>query len=365
MFIVMLAVLLGAGYYVFRRLWQFMPDTTAGHAILIACGVIATACLFVYFLLGDNTPAWLMSAVYKTGTSWLIILGYLLIVILLVDLGRVTGLIPREWLRGNWAAFFTVVGVVAVFMVAGNIVYHNKKKVELDIALDKSIGYDRPLRVVAISDLHLGYGIGKKEFIRWVGMLNREKPDIVLIAGDAIDNNLRPLYEQNMAEVFSMFDAPLGVFAVPGNHEYISGIEKSERFMRDAGVVFLRDSVVLVNDSFYIAGRDDTTNGDRKTATELLTGTDSSKPIIMLDHQPYELGHAASSTADIQLSGHTHRGQVWPVSWITDAIFEKAHGYLVKDGTHFYISSGLGIWGGKFRIGTRSEYVVMNISGKE
>lgn len=365
LFILMLALFLGAYYYVFMRLWQFMPSSAAGRIILVACGAVATACMFVYILLGDNTPAWLMSAVYKTGTSWLIVSGYLLIAILLADLGRVTGLIPKEWLRGNWAAFFTVLGVVAVFMVAGNIVYNNKKRVELDIALDKSTGYDRPLRVVAVSDLHLGYGIGKAEFIRWVGMLNREKPDLVLIAGDAIDNNLRPLYEQGMAEVFSMFDAPLGVFAVPGNHEYMSGIEKSERFMREAGVVFLRDSVTLVDDSFYIAGRDDMTNKERKTAAELLAGTDPSKPVIMLDHQPYDLGPAAASEADIQISGHTHRGQVWPVSWITDAIFEKSHGYLLKDKTHFYISSGLGIWGGKFRIGTRSEYVVMNISGRE
>ncbi len=360
----MLAVFLGAGYYVFRRLWQFMPATAAGHVMLISLGVLATACMFVYFLLGDNAPAWLMSAVYKIGTSWLIILGYLLIVVLLTDLGRVTGLIPREWLRGNWAAFFSVVGVVAILMVAGNIVYNNKKRVELDIVLDKSIGYERPLRVVAISDLHLGYGIGKKEFIRWVGMLNKENPDIVLIAGDVIDNNLRPLYEQDMAEVFSLFNAPLGIFAVPGNHEYISGIEKSERFLHDAGIVFLRDSVVFVDDRFYVAGRDDVTNGERKTVPELLSGTDSSVPVIMLDHQPYELGQAAAGGADIQISGHTHRGQVWPVSWITDAIFEKSHGYLVKDRTHFYISSGLGIWGGKFRIGTRSEYVIINISGK-
>jgi len=364
MFIIMLALFLGAVYYVFWRLWQLMPPTAAGHTVLVACGIIATGCMFVYFLLGNNAPAWLMSATYRTGTSWIIIFLYLLIAVLLVDLGRVTGLIPKELLRGNWTVFFSVLALVAVIMVAGNIVYNNKRRVELNIALDKSTGYDRPIRVVAVSDLHLGYGIGKKEFARWVGMLNGEKPDIVLISGDAIDNTLRPLYEQDMAEIFSMFDAPLGVFAVPGNHEYISGIEESSRFMRDAGVVFLRDSVVLVNDSFYIAGRDDMTNRERITVGELLAGIDRSKPVIMLDHQPYDLDRAAGKGADIQISGHTHRGQVWPASWITDAIFERSHGYLLKDGTHFYISSGLGIWGGKFRIGTRSEYVVINISAK-
>ena len=82
---------------------------------------------------------------------------------------------------------------------------------------------------------------------------------------------------------------------------------------------------------------------------------------ILLDHQPYHLDEAEKNGIDFQFSGHTHYGQVWPVSWVTDAIYEDAFGPLRKGATQYYVSSGVGIWGGKFRIGTRSEYVVLTV----
>lgn len=306
-----------------------------------------------------------MTGIYKTGTSWIIALLYLLIAFLLLDLAKVAGLVPAGWARtGNWTPLIAAVSVVAVTLAIGNVVYHNKKRVEVDIALGKDTGQAEPLKIVALSDLHLGYGIGKRELERWVRMINRERPDAVLIAGDIADSDLRPLREQGMAGILRRLETKYGVFAVLGNHEYISGLDGSIRFMEEAGITLLRDSVALVGGSFYIAGRDDLTNRGRKTAQELLSGLVMSKPVIVIDHQPYALGEIAEAGADVQVSGHTHRGQVWPISWITDAMFEKSHGHLQKDGTHFYISSGLGIWGGKFRIGTRSEYAVINISGR-
>ena len=88
----------------------------------------------------------------------------------------------------------------------------------------------------------------------------------------------------------------------------------------------------------------------------------SSKFTILLDHQPYNLEEASLINIDLQLSGHTHHGQVWPLNWVTDAIYECSYGYYKKDRTEYYVSSGLGIWGGKFRIGTSSEYVVIQIN---
>ena len=83
---------------------------------------------------------------------------------------------------------------------------------------------------------------------------------------------------------------------------------------------------------------------------------------ILLDHQPYALNEAQNAGIDFQVSGHTHYGQVWPVSWITDAIYEDSHGFLQKGRTSYYVTSGIGIWGGKFRIGTDSEYIVCTLS---
>ena len=102
-------------------------------------------------------------------------------------------------------------------------------------------------------------------------------------------------------------------------------------------------------------------NENRKSVKELLSGFSNNRYVILLDHQPYHLEEAEQAGVDFQLSGHTHYGQVWPISWIEEAIYEKAFGALKKGDTQYYISSGIGIWGAKFRIGTRSEYVVADI----
>ena len=115
-----------------------------------------------------------------------------------------------------------------------------------------------------------------------------------------------------------------------------------------------------------IVGRDDRSNPHRKSIKELLNNTSTFHPqpstfTILLDHQPYNLEEAEQAGVDFQLSGHTHRGQVWPISWITDAVYECSFGEWQRGATRYYVSSGIGIWGGKFRIGTRSEYVVAEI----
>jgi len=253
-------------------------------------------------------------------------------------------------------------------MICGYLKYQWKVRVELPVQIYKTLGDStsvKPLRIVAISDLHLGYGIGKKEFEGWVNTINAENPDIVLIAGDIIDNSVRPLNEGNFAESFHKIKAPMGVYACLGNHEFISGLKNSLDFYEKAGIHLLRDTAELVNNSFYVIGRDDRSNEWRKPLNVLVDSLDKSKPLILLDHQPYHLEEAEAYGIDLQISGHTHQGQVWPISAITNAIYEKDHGFVKKGNANIYISSGIGIWGGKFRIGTQSEYVVIDLKTKE
>lgn len=203
--------------------------------------------------------------------------------------------------------------------------------------------------------------------------LNAEQPDLILIAGDIIDISIRPLIEENMAEEFHRLKAP--VYACLGNHEYYSSQPKARQFYREAGITLLQDSVAKIG-NLCIIGRDDCTNMQRKSlamimedarkqgmisSLDLHYGKYSNEFLILLDHQPYHLEEAEQNGIDFQFSGHTHHGQVWPISWITDALYEKAYGSLQKNNTQYYISSGMGIWGGKFRIGTQSEYVVLTI----
>ena len=209
-----------------------------------------------------------------------------------------------------------------------------------------------------LSDLHLGYHNRCAELHRWVELLNSEKADLILMAGDLIDRSVRPLIDDGMDRELLRLNAP--VVACLGNHEYYAGEPNSLDFFKRADITLLRDSVMNWG-PLQIVGRDDRTNLRRKSVAALCKGLDPSKYTILLDHQPYNLEQSEQQGVDFQLSGHTHHGQVWPISWITESVYECAFGEWQRGDTRYYVSSGLGIWGGKFRIGTRSEYIVAEL----
>ncbi|MDR2860137.1 MAG: metallophosphoesterase [Mediterranea sp.] len=361
-----LLLILGANFYVFYRLWTMMPVTIAGRILLVTFGVVALSSFVLAQVIGNSLPLPVTAIMYRVGTSWFFIFVYLLILFLLLEVIRVTGLLPvTGFMYGNWRGLGVLAGALTLILTWGYIVYLHKARVELSLTVNKEVGTERSLKIVAISDLHLGYGIGRNEFEKWIELINKETPDIVLIAGDAIDNSTRPLYERGIAEAFKQIKTKYGIYASLGNHEYISGISNSLAFLKEAGITVLRDSVALIDNTFYMVGRDDRTNNARKSVAELTDTLDKSKLLILLDHQPYHLEQAEKNGIDLQISGHTHHGQIFPLSWITEMIYEKAHGYLKKGDSHIYVSSGLGIWGGKFRIGTRSEYVVITLQTRK
>lgn len=359
-FIVMLAVILSANFYVFYRLWYMIPQhSPVARWALVAFAVVAVSSFFLAMLAGGHMPVAVTGTLYKFGTSWFFIMLYLVMIFLLLDIARI--FIPmRGFMYGNWAGLAIVAGVVAVIVTIGYVRYLDKDRVAFEIQTEKT---HRDLKIVAISDLHLGYGIGRRELAKWVELINAENPDVVLIAGDLVDNSVRPLVEGNFAAELKKIRAKHGVFASLGNHEYISDQGGSIDFLRSAGITVLRDSVALVDSAFHIVGRDDRTNRRRKTIAELTAGVDFSKLVIVLDHQPYDLNGAEG--VDLQISGHTHRGQVWPISLVTDAMYEKSHGHMRKGDTYYYVTTGIGLWGGKYRIGTRSEYVVVTLKGRQ
>jgi predicted MPP superfamily phosphohydrolase len=298
---------------------------------------------------------------YKIGTSWLFISIYIFLLLLLLELLRFIHILPEKYMVESWVGFLTLSVTIIIIMTLGYIKYQNKERIELTLNTGKITLKEQPLKIVAVSDMHLGYSIGNDELEKWVDLINREKPDIVLIAGDIIDNSVQPLIEEKTYDILQKLQTKYGVYTVPGNHEYIASIDKSLDFLHKSNIQVLRDSVVLIDDQFYIAGRDDKTNKERKTTGQLIERLDKSKPIILLDHQPYHLEETEENQIDLQFSGHTHRGQIWPFSWVTDVLYEKSHGYLKKGNSHIYVSSGIGVWGGKFCIGTQSEYVVIHL----
>ena len=348
--------------YISWHVWVLLPVPAFCKAVVILLGLLCFSMLFMSVARKfDALPLPLAQTLYEVGTSSIIVLLYLVMLFLLLDFGRLLHLVPRSLLYANWQSALALFLLVFGIFLYGNLHYYNKVRVALDIVTPKSL--PKEYRVVMLSDLHLGYHNPRKEFARWVDMINAEKPDFILIAGDIIDGSMRPLLEENMAEEFHRLSAP--VYACLGNHEYYAGEPAAQQFYRDAGIHLLIDEAAIIDSAIVVIGRDDRTNMRRKPIADLMKNSHlsplNSQFSIVLDHQPYNLERTEQASVDFQLSGHTHRGQVWPISWITDAIYEKSWGSHQRGRTLYYVSSGLGIWGGKFRIGTQSEYMVATL----
>ena len=311
------------------------------------------------------------------GSFWLAAMIYFLLFALLFDIIRLIhyfvpiypGFITANYTSVKMILLAAAILIVAVTVIAGYINAISPRIKRLDLTVNKQAGVMKKLHVVMVSDIHMGTVIGPRRIAAMVKRINALSPDLILIAGDAVDEDLAPVIRQNLGANLGNLRAPLGVYGITGNHEYIGGAEAAVAYLREYGVTILRDSIVLVNNSFYIAGREDRdkerfTGRKRKSVADLLEGANKSLPIILLDHQPFNLADAEKAGADLQLSGHTHHGQMWPASYITNAIYEVSKGYLKKGNTHFYVSSGYGSWGPPVRVGTRSEIVDIWLSFK-
>ena len=343
--------------YVCWHIFRIVPLSPAGKlgcAVLFGLGLVLMISSFVLDI--DALPFRAAVVMYQGGASWIFWLLYAVLIFLVLDLGRLFKAVPDTFLTDSWSGTLTVLGVMLVIFIYGNIHYYHKERVDITVKTDKPLA--KPLKIVLMSDLHLGYVNRKAEFQRWLDMIYMEKPDLVLIAGDIVDGSHHAIRVQRMEGMFSQLDCP--IYACLGNHEYLRGVESSIKIYDDAGIRLLRDDIAHPL-GINIIGRDDDSNKGRKPLEELAFRCDPARFTILLDHQPYRLEEAQKAGIDFQFSGHTHYGQMWPLNWITDAIFEDAFGPLQKGGTQYYVSSGLGIWGSPFRVGTRSEWVVLTL----
>ena len=368
-FILTLAFFLLTLGYVVWHLWRITPAAWPGK--------LGVAGLFLLWLLtfvagiGFSEQFSLRTAtvLYEVGSPWLIAFLYLFLFFVIADLASLCHLIPKTLLRNSAAGLVFATLLVAFLLIVGNLHYKHKYREELTIETEKPL--ERPLTIVLASDLHIGYHNRQGELARWVDLINAEQPDLVLFGGDIIDRSIRAVEEGGFAPEFRRITAP--VYAIPGNHEYHSDLARAEQFYEEAGITMLQDECLDVA-GIRLIGRDDRTNPDRKPLAELMEVAelterpqltelvgDATPFTILLDHQPYHLEEAEQAGIDFQFSGHTHHGQIWPANWVTDAIYEKAWGRHTRGQTQYYITSGLGLWVPKVRLGSRSEYLVVTI----
>ena len=265
--------------------------------------------------------------------------------------------------RFKLGLFFSMIALVVVFLSAGYYNYSHPKVNHQSIHIPKSAGRMQSIRIAFATDIHAGYVVNRNQVSKYVDFINAQQCDIIILGGDIIDYDLYPLNKQEMTREFQRLQAPLGVYAVMGNHEYRFDAQKKIAWLNQAGITLLKDSVIMPQYAFYLVGRDDKKSPGRRSLNYLLAGLDKSKPIIVASHQPTNIMESVMNDVDFEMMGHVHNGQIWPNNirerWNWDGY---SHGYHKRGDTQFYISSGLGVSGPPFRVFTDSEVVVFEIS---
>jgi uncharacterized protein len=373
-FLIVFAVYAGVNGYVFLRGWQALPAASA----LRTWYAVVFAVFSLSFIIGRVLENYWLSVVSDVfvwiGSFWLAALAYFVLACLAVDIVRlVILLLPVQLPDFGDPARVRLLGLsgivlVVLLVIAGGYWNARTPRIHrLSLAVAKQTQGIHALRIVVVSDVHLGTIIGQKRLSRLVGQINGLRPDLVLFAGDVVDEDLAPVIRQNLGETLLSIRSRKGVYGITGNHEYIGGAEKACAYLEAHGIRMLRDTCVEIEGGIVIAGREDRSSRQfggkqRKSLDELLAGVSPDIPLIMMDHQPFDLQDAAAHGVDLQLSGHTHHGQLWPFNYITSAIYEVSWGYVLKGSTHFYVSSGAGTWGPPVRTGNRPEIVEISMT---
>ncbi len=357
-------------FYIFWRGRQALPKDTLIQTIYsVVFVILAYGYVISVFLEGKISP--LITAIGDNiGGVWIISLIYFLFMVILADAFRLGnhffGIFP-EFVRENYQQvkliyFGSVLLIFGILFTIGYIRFSNPVLVNLNIEVNKGAPGQEPLNIVAVSDVHLGDMIRKNRLARYVEMINKHNPDLILIAGDLFDRNLHTIERQQMDTELRKLEAKYGVFAILGNHEYYGNLNKAIEVIKKSGINFLRDTTVTIDNKVVLIGRDDRTNHHRKPLGHLTENIRKDLPVILLDHQPYHLKDAVDNNIDLQISGHTHNGQIFPFNKIVARMYELGYGYKKTGNTHFYVSSGLGLWGAPIRLGTQSEIVKITLN---
>jgi hypothetical protein len=366
---VMLLVLGLVNFYMGYHLWILLENLLPG----ISAGVYWTVFMVIAFSYMIGRAPWPQAVkpaarLFKVvGSYYLACMEFAIIMLPLTDLLYwVLGLMGFERTAFISEAGATLVLLLAVFLIWGSRNAWSTIVRTHPIRINKTIGRSSPLTVAVASDLHLGNIVGNRHLRKMVAEINRMKPDIILLAGDVLDDSIEPFIRNEMSKQMQQLKARHGVYAVLGNHEYYGGsIGQYTELMASIGIRVLQDEVVETA-GVYIVGRKDKTAesmeaGGRLSVPALLEDLDLSRPVIMMDHQPTGFDIAANAGVDVLLSGHTHRGQIAPNHWITKRLFELDWGYLLKDKLHVVVSSGYGTWGPPIRLASRSELIKLEV----
>lgn len=346
-------------FYIGWSGWRWMkPRGSKAIKIAYAIVIAVLATSFLLARIGEGSVLFQIAGAY-----WIAVFSLLLMALPVVHLAllllRLTR-VPRH--RAEKTAGFLVLGALLVWLVYGSFNAYSPVVRNYELTMDKQVEGMEQLNIVMAADMHFSVLSGKAHAERLVAGINALEPDLVLLPGDIVDDTLGPYFDKGIDRILTGINAKYGVYAVLGNHDRTSEMEELIAALEGGGMTVLYDEVVTVADSLTLVGRKDHTDRNRASVAELVADVDFTQPVIMLDHQPYDLDIARDNGIDLVVSGHTHYGQIAPANLITGMLFENDWGYLQKDQLHSIVTSGFGFWGPPIRIGSRAEIVQIQVS---
>lgn len=366
--IIFISVYGGSHLYVYLRLVQ--PLRLAGFISLLIKILFIVLCLsfpLLHFVTrGQNGP--LVEITNYISSVWMGIIVYLFLVTLGFDLIRLVLKLFGNSSLQNPRLFTSVICAIVLVITAYSLVEaYNIGITRLSIKIPNLPKKLERVTIAQISDVHLGLIVQGKRLENIVALTNNLNPDIIVITGDLVDE--QALHMEELVEPLKRLKSKYGVFACTGNHEFFAGIDKAAAFIDKAGVRLLRNQWIEVAGGLQIVGRDDQV-GTRVAGeqipplAEIMKGIDPQKPIILLYHTPgTTMDELQRLGINLQLSGHTHQGQMWPFCYIVKMIFAMPYGLFSSGNTTVYVNRGTGTWGPPMRVGAHPEIALITLEG--
>lgn len=365
--IVILSLICGTNYYLARCIYhctrEFFPKLRLVYVIIL----LALLTVMMFLSVARPLQAVPQRVISTIGALWMGLFVYLLLYFLAADLVYLLlMLIPASTQKLLFFTRLTAI-VLALVTVTGGYIHANRiRTAEYDVKITDNT--TSQMHIVMLSDLHIGAVGSEARLERTVARINELNPDLVCISGDIFDNNYSAIIDpDNVVQTLKRISARYGVYACLGNHDAGSEFEKMVLLLERANVDLLMDEHVVIDGRVVLAGRLDSSpigsykGISRQELSAVLDGVNPELPVIMLDHNPASLGEY-NGEVDLVLSGHTHKGQIFPGGLITNAMYTVDYGYYQSDnGTQMIVTSGASTWGLPIRVGTDCEIVSINL----
>jgi predicted MPP superfamily phosphohydrolase len=319
-------------------------------SLLIGAGVLLWAVFFIGRIYGHSNTGALATATEFFGMLWMGVLFLLFLPLLAADIITLFGLLlPKVTPSIRGWALVVGAGLSIIALVQGLrppvVQNYEVRLADLPPEMDKTV-------IVAMSDLHLGSLIGKRWLAARVAQVEEQHPDLVVFLGDLFEGHGEPRDE--LFPILRRLSAPLGVWAVPGNHEFHGGRNRSMRLFDETGIQLLRNRWVQLRPGFILAGVDDLTTKYRTGRSgDFISQALADRPpgaTILLSHTPWETEKAAHAGTSLMLCAHTHGGQIWPFGYLVSRTYPLMAGRYDVGGMPVIVCRGTGTWGPRMRL---------------